>query len=282
MDSSEGYKRLDNEFESIRSHPIGNIGCTVGLPEEDNIYRWRLTFSAAKDSPYKGGMFFVEISFPKDYPNKAPQINFITPIYHPNVCPYISSLGFVCPNFIKNWNPSITAQNILTKLFALFYKVNPDSAFDKEMANEYLNNRPLYESKIQYFTRKYGNPFLCGKYELDKDWDFSCNESDLKTYCYPIEDSSEIYNKYDGNEQSFNIEFVINGNSEKVNIQCQLKEKIKDVFNRFLDKYQYKFNDEPLIIYNSNKLNMNKQVGNISSYNNVVLVIDISDLEFLK
>ena len=113
----------------------------------------------AYDTPYKGGLYYLELIFPKDYPNNAPQIYFITPIYHLNVCPYINSLGLVIPNFIKNWNPSITAVNILTKLYSLFYRVNPDSAFDKERANEYLNNRPLYESKIQFFNKQNANPY---------------------------------------------------------------------------------------------------------------------------
>ena len=279
MDSSEGYKRLKNEFNNLNSKPNLFLGLTVGLFNDDDFYRWRFTFQGPYDSPYISGIFLLELTFPKDYPNNAPQIHFLTPIYHLNVSSYKDSLGFVYPSFIKNWNPSITPENIFNKLFALFYKVNPDSAFDKEMANEYLNNRPLYESKIQYFTKKYAS---LGKYEIYKDWNFSCNESDLRTYS-DYRNNSEIYNKYDGNEQSFNVVFFINGNSEKVSIQCQLKEKMKDVFNRFLGKYQYKFKGELLVMdIKKKKLNMNYQVGYIRDYWIEILVIDISDLKFLK
>ena len=81
-------------------------------------------------------MHIFEIAFPKDYPNNAQQIHFLTPIYHLNVSRYNNYLGFVCPNFIKNWNPSITLEN--------------NYIIDKEMTNEYLNIRTLYKSKIQY------------------------------------------------------------------------------------------------------------------------------------
>lgn len=283
MNSSEGLKRLENEFVILNRNAFADLGCTVGLPDQNNLHRWRFIFLGPRDTPYEGGMFCLELEFPKDYPNNAPQIHFLTPIYHLNVCPYKSSLGLVCPNFIKNWNPSITAQNIITKLYSIFYKVNPDSAFEKERANEYLNNRPLYESKIKFFTKKYANLMNDGKYVLDEDWNFSCDESMLTSYIGPKEKNSEIYNKYDGNEQSINIKLRLNGDSEKI-IQCQLKEKIGDVIKRFLTKYEYETGNELSAFYNAKNLNMDMQIGYLFQYQENILftVIDFSDVEFLK
>ena len=34
-------KRLKKEFNELKCNPITNIGCTVGLPEEGNYYKWR-------------------------------------------------------------------------------------------------------------------------------------------------------------------------------------------------------------------------------------------------
>ena len=283
MNSIEGLTRIKNEFRELINRPITNLGCTFGLFNEDDFYRWRVTFLGPKDSLYKGGMFYLELKFPKDYPNNPPQINFLSPIFHPNVCPYKNSLGLVCHNFIKNWNPSYTVGFIFTKLYALFYQVNPESAFDKEIANEYLFNRPLYESKVIFFTKKYANPASGYYRDLDKDWNFSYNEKDLTPFVKPKENNSEIYNEYDGNEKNIDVLFHING-SNKIIIQCQLKEKIRDVVDRFLIKCSYKSKNELqlLYMYNSRKLNLDKQVGYEFINKSHVEVINITDLEFVR
>ena len=284
MNSIEGLTRIKKLFRELINRPIANLGCTFGLFNEDDFYRWRVTFLGPKDSLYKGGMFWLELIFPKDYPNNPPQINFLTPIFHPNVCPYKNSLGLVCHNFIKNWNPSYTVGFILTKLYALFYQVNPESAFDKEIANEYLFNRPLYESKVIFFTKKYANPASGYYRDLDKDWDFSYNEKDLTPFVKPKENNSEIYNEYDGNEKNIDVLFHINGSNIKIIIQCQLKEKIRDVVDRFLIKCSYKSKNELqlLYMYNSRKLNLDKQVGYEFINKSQVDVINITDLEFVR
>ena len=283
MNSIEGLKILKKEYTEFNRSPLINLGCTFGLFNEDDFYRWIVTFIGPKDSLYKGGMFYLELKFPKDYPNNPPQINFLSPIFHPNVCPYKNSLGLVCHNFIKNWNPSYTVGFILTKLYALFYQVNPESAFDREIVNEYLFNRPLYESKVKFFTKKYANPmssyYRNPKY-LINDWDFSY---DFIPYLRHKDNNSEIYNKYDGNEQSIMIQLSFNGNPG-LNVQCQLKEKIRDVVDRFLIKCSYKSKNELqlLYMYNSRKLNLDKQVGYEFSNESLVEVINITDLEFVR
>ena len=55
---------------------------SVGLPEEGNYYKWRATLAGPEDSPYQGGLFYIELLFPNDYPKSKPQIRFLTPIYH--------------------------------------------------------------------------------------------------------------------------------------------------------------------------------------------------------
>lgn len=64
----------------------------------------RLT-TTQSDSPYSGGVFFLAIHFPTDYPFKPPKVNFTTRIYHPN----INSNGSICLDILRDqWSPALT------------------------------------------------------------------------------------------------------------------------------------------------------------------------------
>lgn len=54
-------------------------------------------------TPYEGGVFFILIEMPNDYPLAPPRCRFITPVYHPN----IDTFGNICLEIFepKLWNP---------------------------------------------------------------------------------------------------------------------------------------------------------------------------------
>jgi ubiquitin-protein ligase len=64
-----------------------------------------LADSSQGDSPFQGGVFFLAIHFPTDYPFKPPKVNFTTRIYHPN----INSNGSICLDILRDqWSPALT------------------------------------------------------------------------------------------------------------------------------------------------------------------------------
>ena len=61
------------------------------------------------DSPYQGGVFFLTIHFPTDYPFKPPKVAFTTRIYHPN----INSNGSICLDILRSqWSPALTISKV--------------------------------------------------------------------------------------------------------------------------------------------------------------------------
>ena len=182
MTKVQAMKKIKSEFEEINKNPMSNIGVTVGLPDEDNIFEWRVTLMGPKDTSYKGGVFVLKILFPDDYPAHAPEVTFKTPIYHVNVNPTKSNmqgaepLGHVCISTLNWWQPEYKIKEVLTNIFGLFYMGNPESPYGLDRANEFRFNKALHEEKIKFFTNKYANP---GKLAIDKEydssWDFSFN-----------------------------------------------------------------------------------------------------------
>ena len=176
-------KKLREEYVSINNTPNPNIGVTVGLPDDNNIFRWRVTLIGPKDTSYKGGIFILYINFPDNYPFGKPEVCFSTPIYHVNVNPVKSynqgaePLGHVCISTLNWWKPEYKMSEVLTNIFGLFYMANPDSPYGLDRANELRFNKTLHEEKIKFFTKKYANPGMCNIDKVyDESWDFSYNQ----------------------------------------------------------------------------------------------------------
>ena len=122
-------KSCETESTTLRFQELIDLGrdppssCSAG-PTGDNMFQWQATIMGPVssgglgtcysgpdsrghkgDSPYAGGVFFLSITFPVDYPFKPPKVSFTTKIYHPN----INANGSICLDILRDqWSPALT------------------------------------------------------------------------------------------------------------------------------------------------------------------------------
>ena len=148
--ATSAVKRISKELKDLGKDPPA--GCSAGPVDDEDMYQWQASIVGPDDSCYTGGVFFLNIHFPTDYPFKPPKITFQTKIYHPN----INSNGSICLDILKDqWSPALTISKVLLSISSLLTDPNPDDPLVPEIAKLYKENKTAYEEKASEWTRKY-------------------------------------------------------------------------------------------------------------------------------
>ncbi|KAM0677548.1 hypothetical protein BDAP_001875 [Binucleata daphniae] len=162
---SPALKRIKKEMENIEREKNNQIELnrqdqtlqyfTLRQISDDSLFEWEASLRAPEGSYYEGGVFILHITFPSDYPFKAPKIVFKNRIYHPN----INSNGVICLDILNdNWSPALTIQKVLISLLSWLDDPNCRDPLVPEIARLYMNDREEYKLKCKEYVAKYAKP----------------------------------------------------------------------------------------------------------------------------
>lgn len=108
-------KRLMKEYQKLKEKPVKNI---FALPNPDNIFEWHFILYDL-DSPYTNGFYHGKLIFPTEYPNKPPNLIFLTPNgrFKPQEKICLSFTGY----HPETWSISWGVENMLVALISFMY-----------------------------------------------------------------------------------------------------------------------------------------------------------------
>jgi len=145
-------KRIQKELQEINRDPPCN--CSAG-PVGQDMFRWAGTIVGPEGTPYEGGVFALDISFPPEYPFKAPHVTFKTKVYHPNV----NANGIICLDILKDkWAPALTISKVLLSICSLLNDANPDDPLSADVARQYKSDIQAFKRTAREWTQRYANP----------------------------------------------------------------------------------------------------------------------------
>ena len=147
--------RLKKELERLRRDPPHGVTC---WPKGDRVDCLQAQLLGAQGTPYEGGVFSLDIKIPDRYPFLPPQVQFTTPIYHPNV----DSAGRICLDVLKSqpqgsWRPAHNLSTVLTSIQLLLAEPNPDDGLMVDISHEYKHNRPQFLEKAKMWVEKHAS-----------------------------------------------------------------------------------------------------------------------------
>lgn len=142
-------RKINKELKESSDNPNPNYKFEI---DGNEITHLKGTINGPADSPYQGGVFYIKITVPPEYPLRAPSVIFTTQIYHPNV----ASDGNICLALLsKQWSPKYKIVDILEQVYQLICVPDPIDALNTEIAAEYKNNHDEYVKKAKEWTEKH-------------------------------------------------------------------------------------------------------------------------------
>ena len=130
--SSETIKRLLLDVKQIIKNPLTDNGIHY-VHDEENILKGYAMIIGPEGTPYFGGYYFFDFTFPTDYPFSPPVVKYLTNDGSTRFNPNLYVNGKVCISILNTWAGDMwsSCQTITSILLTLCSVLN-DSPLENE------------------------------------------------------------------------------------------------------------------------------------------------------
>ncbi|MHA1839653.1 MAG: ubiquitin-conjugating enzyme E2 [Candidatus Ranarchaeia archaeon] len=179
MANDPHFRRLRAEFQRLVKTFPPRVGRIKWKVMTNDLHKYKFWIKGPDNTPYQGGTFEITVELPPEYPVKPPIVNFITPIWHPNIAVggrHWQWGSNVCHSLVNwnnigkpgGWKPTIFLPTVIEQMESMLevYKphpgddfpeviVNPKDPFNKTAGQQMLNNYDLFDQQAREWTRKH-------------------------------------------------------------------------------------------------------------------------------
>lgn len=196
-------QRLIRDVKQINKNPLHDNGIYYYHDEEDMLKGYAMIIGS-KDTPYYGGFYMFDFTFPTNYPFSPPTVTYLTNGDGIRFNPNLYKNGKVCLSVLNTWKGDqwTSCQNISTILLALCMVLCDKPLLNEPGITEKHKDFKRYNSIIEYKNIEVAMLHLLNKkdgyylkkferfFPIMKEY-FEKNREDLKKYI------SQLWSKND-------------------------------------------------------------------------------------
>ena len=116
VEQTNSARRLQKDLKELEDSNIPLVGVTA-RPLSNSLYVWHGNLRGPEGTPYEGGVFHLQLTFPLNYPVSPPTITLFTPLPHPNVLNQrticLDILDIKQKEIYQGWTTAYTVETIL-------------------------------------------------------------------------------------------------------------------------------------------------------------------------
>jgi len=142
--------RLTKEIKWLRAE--NSIEGIEAIPLDDINYNWLARMNGPRDSPYQGGVFYLNLKVCHEYPLRPPIVRFLTKIFHPNISRH-GDIGLDCIQ--HNWTLALTIPQTLLSIQSLLTDPYLDEHMEASVTELYQKDKSTFDKIARIWTWKY-------------------------------------------------------------------------------------------------------------------------------
>lgn len=149
--TKETISRLLKDVKNIIQNPLTDNGIYY-IHDDTDILKGYALIIGPSDTPYFGGNYFFEFTYPSDYPHSPPKVKYLTNGNNIRFNPNLYTCGKVCISLLNTWRGDqwTSCQSISTVLLTLCTLLSKDPLLNEPGVDKKNVDVKPYEEIIEF------------------------------------------------------------------------------------------------------------------------------------